>query len=80
MSYRRDKETAASVAGVRLSPTHILSKSVHAHRTWLSDSVALTWCGIEADMSKGAKQTTDLISCLSCPEASLRAFRSGDIS
>jgi hypothetical protein len=76
VTYIRDRQTARDVCGVRLPLSHALSKSVHAHRTWLSDSVALTWCGIEADMSDGASQTTDLISCLSCSEGSWKAFRS----
>lgn len=35
------------------------------------------WCGIEVDLADGARQTTDLVSCLQCGEASYQAVLAG---
>lgn len=49
--------------------------TVHAHRQWTGNNTMLLWCGIEADFSAGARQTTDLISCVQCAQASWTAWR-----
>jgi hypothetical protein len=71
-SLWRDADTVRTACGVRLSPDHILSRSF---RTWTSESTLTTWCGIDTDTAQGAHLTTDLVSCLTCPEASWRALR-----
>lgn len=77
-TYERDVATRRTLAGVRLSPSHILSKSVHAHRTWTGPTTMVTWCEIEVDLSDGARQTPDLISCLGCAQRSYDALRLGE--
>ncbi len=74
-TYARDIQTRRTVGGVRLSPQHILSKSVHAFRMWTDDRALVTWCGIPVDLADGGVQTTELISCQGCPEASWKALR-----
>lgn len=71
----RDRATTRTMGGVRLKPGHWASVTVHAHRTWLSEHSMTLWCGIEANFEDGARQTTDLISCLGCGQASLDAWR-----
>jgi hypothetical protein len=75
IDHARDAATVRSACGVRLSPDHILSKSVHSFRQWIGDSEASVWCGIECDVSQGARLTTETITCLSCSEASWLAFK-----
>lgn len=75
LDYLRDVQTRRTVGGVRLNPEHWASVTVHAHRTWTSQHTIETWCGIEADMEAGARQTTDLISCLQCGQASWDRLR-----
>lgn len=83
----RDAKTARETAGVRLPPGHPMSISVHAFRRFVGPTSVETWCGIEADLVRnhaaspadpttGARMTTDTITCLACPQASLAAFRS----
>lgn len=74
-TYRRDRETTRSVAGVRTNPGHWAAQQVHAFRTWTDDRALVTWCGLDADLANGAYQTTDLISCQTCAQASWLAFR-----
>ena len=74
-TYVRDWSTARTIAGVRLNPTHWAGVTVHAFHVWTGEHVLLTWCGIEANLEDGARQTTDLISCLSCGQASWEALR-----
>jgi hypothetical protein len=69
-SYARDRQTARDICGVRLPPTHTLSKSVHAFRTWTGERTLLTWCEIPIDMAAGGVQTTETITCSGCGEAS----------
>jgi hypothetical protein len=66
----RDAATAAAVAGVYLNPTHGGSRTVHAFRTWTGERTLETWCAIAAGLADGAHQTTDVISCVQCAEAS----------
>lgn len=73
----RDRQTVRTACGVRTDPTHWASATVHAHRTWTGEATILTWCGLDVDLSAGARQTTDLVSCLSCGRASWLAFRDG---
>jgi hypothetical protein len=71
-AYVRDRETARTAAGVRLSPQHILSKSVHAFKTFTGDSTLQTWCDIPADLKDGASQTRETITCQACAQASFQ--------
>ena len=71
----RNRATTRTMAGVRLKPGHWASVTVHAHRTWISDTTMTLWCGIEADFEDGARQTTDLVTCVQCAQASLLAWR-----
>lgn len=73
--HSRSRETARKAGGLRLPPTHTLSASVHAFRRWTGEDTLATWCGIETGVEAGARLTTDLITCLGCPEASLGALR-----
>ena len=72
--YRRDHETAKVSSGVRVNPTHWASISVHAFHRSTGEKTLVTWCGIEVDLSAGGAHTTDIITCLACGEASLKAF------
>lgn len=74
-AYARDQETRRKAAGVRVNPTHWASASVHAHRTWTGQTTMQTWCGIDVNLEDGARQTTELISCLGCGQGSWLAFR-----
>lgn len=73
--YNRSRETARTAAGVRLPPSHTLSMSVHAFHRWTGEHELVTWCGIAVSVEDGARITTDTITCLGCPQASLQAFR-----
>lgn len=75
-NYQRDRATQRTVVGVRLNPTHWASVTVHAFRQWTGAATLQTWCGITADLEDGARQTTDLISCTQCSQASWKALRS----
>jgi hypothetical protein len=72
---RRDKDTASKIAGVYVSPLHWAARQVHAFRTWTGERTLVTWCGLAVDLSAEARQTADLISCLSCGQASWDALK-----
>jgi hypothetical protein len=74
-THKRDADTVRSACGVRLSPDHILSKSVHSFRTWTADRELVTWCSIPVDLAHGGIQTTETITCVTCAEASWLAFK-----
>lgn len=74
---KRNRETVRGACGVRVNPEHWASVNVHAFRRWTGDSTVMTWCGLTADSSDGARLTTDLISCSACAQASIKAFREG---
>lgn len=74
-TYARDRETARTVAGVRVDPYHWASVNVHAMKTWVGDSEIETWCSLRVDVANGGAQTTDLINCSGCATASWRAFK-----
>ena len=69
-AYQRDCETRREVGGVRTNPSHWANISVHAFRHWLGESTLITHCDIEIDVARDGRQTTDLISCLQCGQAS----------
>jgi hypothetical protein len=74
--HKRDRATARTAAGIRLNAAqHWATRSVHAFRRWTGETTAETWCGQQADFGAADRQTIDLISCLSCSEASWRAFQ-----
>ena len=73
----RDHETAKRSPGLRTDPTHWANTPVHSFHRWSEGTTALTWCGIRVDLSAGGAQTTDLISCLACGQASWEAVRGG---
>jgi hypothetical protein len=77
-AYQRDRETARSACGVRLSPNHVLSRSVHAFRTWTGERALETWCGIPVDLTAGGARTSETITCQACPQASWLAFKGID--
>lgn len=66
----RDRQT---VCGVRLNPAHGAGTTVHAFKAFTGDTTLETQCGVAADFEDGARQTTDLISCLGCAESSFQA-------
>ena len=74
MSAARNRETVKTACGVRLSPDHILSKSVHSFHRWTGETTLLTWCAIPVELSDGGRQTKDLVSCLACGQASWDAY------
>lgn len=74
-AYRRDHETAKKAGGVRLNAEHWASVTVHAFWRWTGENIMLTWCGIEANVDDDARLTTDTITCLACPMASMKAFK-----
>lgn len=76
MSDQRDTETARTVAGVRLPPAHILSKSVHAFKTWTDERTLQTWCDIPVSLAEGGLQTQETITCLACGQASFQDTQS----
>lgn len=56
---------------------------MHAFRRFVGVTSVETWCGVQADMVRdyasaepntGVKLTTDVITCLQCPQASLMDF------
>lgn len=73
VSYTRDRETARTLAGIRLDPIDLSRGSVHLFETWIGETMAVTACGEEADFNERARQTRDTISCSACAEASWRA-------
>lgn len=70
VTYTRDRQTARDVCGVRLPPTHMLSKSVHAFKTWSGERTLLTWCEIPVDLRAGGLQTMETITCSGCGQNS----------
>lgn len=73
--YQRDRQTARTVGGVRLQAGRWASGTVHAFWLWVGDTTIRTWCDVEAELLQdGARQTTDLISCLQCGQASWLAI------
>jgi hypothetical protein len=74
-THQRDTATVRSTCGVRLSPDHILSTSVHSFKTWTGERTLVTWCGIPVDLARGGIQTTETITCVTCAEASWLAFK-----
>ena len=74
-THARDRETVRKACGVRVNPEHWASAMVHAFRTWTGEHELETWCGLAVDLSDGGTLTSDLITCLQCPSASLQAFR-----
>lgn len=73
--YKRSCETASKIAGVRTNPQHWASAVVHSFREWTGEHTLATWCGLDVDLKDGARQTTDLINCLSCGQGSWTAWR-----
>lgn len=73
--HTRDRETARKVGGVLVAPGHWAAATVHAFRQWTGEKTLATWCGVDVDLSQGGAQTTDTITCVSCAQASLLAFR-----
>lgn len=74
-TYTRSRETARKMAGVMVAPGHWAAPTVHAFHQWTDEKTLATWCGVEVDLSVGGAHTTDLITCVQCPQASLAAFR-----
>jgi len=75
VATERDRQTVKAVCGVRTNPGHWANTVVHSFRRWLDDHTVETWCDLTVDLADGARQTTDLISCLACGQGSWRAFR-----
>ena len=74
-TYARDHETTRTVGGVRTATGHWSAKTVHAFHRWTGDTTLETHCGLTVDLAEGGAQTTDMISCLQCGQASWGAFR-----
>ena len=73
----RDHETSRRASGVRVNPTHWANAAVHAFHRWTGETELLTWCGLTVNLADGGAHTRDLITCLQCGQASLRAARGG---
>lgn len=71
----RDRHVVKTTGGVYLLPGHWASVSVHSFHHWTGETTLVTWCGIEMDQEAGARLTPDLITCLSCGQASWKALR-----
>lgn len=71
----RDRKTSSTVSGVRVKADHWASSTVHAFHRWTGEAALLTWCGIEVNLADGGAHTRDLITCLGCAQASLKAIR-----
>lgn len=71
----RDHQTVRTACGVRMQPTHWANRTVHSFRTWTGEHMLVTWCGLDADLESGARQTTDTITCLACGQASWEVAR-----
>jgi hypothetical protein len=61
--------------GVRMPADHWSRGAVHSFRQRISGGTVTTWCGLTADLSAGAEQTDDLISCPGCGQASWEDVR-----
>ena len=74
-AYERDMATSRKVSGVRVKAGHWASNTVHAFRRWTGETELETWCGIAVNLADGGAHTRDHITCLQCPQGSLKAFR-----
>lgn len=71
----RNHQTSAKASGVRTPAGDADSQHVHAFHRWLGETIVETWCGIEVNLADGGAHTRDLITCLGCAQASLKAIR-----
>lgn len=71
----RDRQVVRTTGGVYVAPGHWAARMVHSFRRWAGESMVETWCGLRVDVQEGGALTTDLITCLSCGQASWMAAR-----
>lgn len=74
-AYERDMATSRKVSGVRVKAGHWASSTVHAFRRWTGETELETWCGLSVNLADGGAHTRDCVTCLQCPQASIKAFR-----
>jgi hypothetical protein len=73
----RDHQVVRTTGGVYVRPGHWAAKTVHSFYRWTGATTLQTWCGIDVDLEDKARLTPDLITCVSCAEASWQALRKG---